>query len=401
MTTNTSWNRFSKSMHWLIALCIFVAATLGWIAHEAVMSPGKLQLFLWHKSVGITVLGLMFLRLVWRLTHTAPEDVSGLSARELKLAKLGHWVLYGFAVLLPLSGWILNSAANYPFRWFGLIEVPMLMGPDKDIQTAATRAHWVLFCILAALVAGHVLMACKHHLAGIPLLARMLPLRLGLVSTLAFLLGLSALCVGLAYTTSYSTPATTTNQGQSVEQAEVEEVVSATQTGTSLASLWVLNREASSLGFVGTYDAIEFEGGFSEFEPVINFNPQDLARSKFDVTINITTVDTDNYDRDELLPLKDWFWFEKFQEAKYIATSFESLESGQYRANGELDLKGVSKVVPLDFSWEVVDENTAKLVGTAVINRRDFGVGAGGWFDDPTVGFEVKVRVDLSLTQPN
>lgn len=399
MTTNTNWSRVSKSLHWLIALCIFVAATLGWIAHESSISPGKLQLYLWHKSVGITVLGLMFLRLVWRLTHAAPEDVSGLSAQELKLANIGHWVLYAFAILLPLSGWILNSAANYPFRWFGLFEVPMLMGADKDIQTAATRAHWILFCILAALVAGHVVMAFKHHLAGIPLLARMLPQRLGLVPTLVFLLGLSAAWVGLAYTMSYSTPATTASQTQAVEQTVTQESVSAAPAGSKSAPLWVMSSETSSLMFIGTYDAIEFEGGFSEFEPAIHFDPADLAGSNFDVRINITTVDTDNYDRDELLPLKNWFWFEQFQEAKYVASSFESIDNGQFRANGVLDLKGVSKTVPLDFSWEVVDASTAKLVGTAVMNRRDFLIGAGGWFDDPTVGYEVKVLVDLTLTK--
>ncbi len=401
MSDNVSWNRFAKSMHWLIALCIFVAATLGWIAHESAMSPGKLQLFLWHKSVGITVLGLMFLRLVWRVTHAAPQDPSGMTAQELKLANLGHWVLYAFAILLPLSGWILNSAANYPFRWFGLFEIPMLMGPDKDIQTAATRAHWTLFCILAALVAGHVVMAFKHHLAGIPLLSRMLPERLGIVPTLAFLLGLSAAWVGLAYTMSYSTPSSTANQDQSAGQAVTQESVSGVSAGAKTAPLWVMDAESSSLTFIATYDDIEFEGGFSEFAPVINFDPTDLAGSSFDVSINTTTVDTDNYDRDELLPLTDWFWFEKYQEAVYVATSFESLESGQYRANGVLDLKGVSKVVPLDFNWEVVDENTAKLVGTAPINRRDFAIGAGGWFDDPTVGFEVKVLVDLTLTKSN
>lgn len=400
MTTNTSWNRVAKSLHWLIALCIFVAATLGWIAHESAISPGKLQLFLWHKSVGITVLGLMFLRLVWRLTHAAPQDVSGMSAQELKLANIGHWVLYAFAILLPLSGWILNSAANYPFRWFGLFEVPMLMGADKDIQTAATRAHWLLFCILAALVAGHVAMAFKHHLAGIPLLSRMLPERLGLVPTLVFLLGLSGAWVALAYTMSYSTPAGDAgNQTQAVEQDVTDESISATTAGVKSAPLWVMDAENSSLKFIATYDQIEFEGGFSEFAPVIHFDPADLGGSNFDVSINTTTVDTDNYDRDELLPLKDWFWFEEFQEAKYIASSFESLTGGQYRANGVLDLKGVSKAVPLDFSWEVVDESTAKLVGTAVMNRRDFAIGAGGWFDDPTVGYEIKVLVDITLTK--
>ncbi len=400
MAHQTGWNGIAKSMHWLIALLIFVAATLGWIAHEAVMSPGKLQLFLWHKSVGISVLGLMILRLVWRLTQGAPDDVSGMTAKELKLASLGHWVVYAFAILLPLSGWILNSAANYPFRWFGLFEVPMLIGPDKDIQAAATRAHWGLFCILAALVAGHVAMAFKHQLAGVPLLSRMLPKRFGLIPTLVMLAGLSVAFVGLAYKTSYSSSAATpVSTDEPVVTEVIQQTTNATPDSAKTAPLWVMDAEASSLNFIGTYDEIEFEGGFAEFEPVIQFDANDLMGSLFDVTIKLTSVATGSADRDELLPNQDWFWFEEYQLAKYVASSFEALEADRYRANGTLDLKGVNKPVALEFTWQEVGDGKVTLVGEALLNRTDFGIGAGYWADDPTVGFQVRVMVDLTLTQ--
>ncbi len=170
MTTSSSWNPVAKSFHWIRALLIFVAATLGWVSHEASLSPGKLQLYIWHKSVGLTVLGIMILRLVWRLTQQSPPDVEGLSQQNHKLANYGHFAVYVFAILMPLSGWILNSAANYPFKWFGWFEVPMLVGPSESIQASASTVHLVFFWVLAILVVGHIAMAFKHHLAGIPLL---------------------------------------------------------------------------------------------------------------------------------------------------------------------------------------------------------------------------------------
>lgn len=395
---NSSWNSFSKSLHWLIALCIFVAATLGWVAHEAVMSPGKLQLFLWHKSVGITVLALMILRLVWRLTSTTPPELEAFSTKEAKLARLGHWVVYVFAILMPLSGWIMNSAANYPFQWFGLFEVPMILDADKDIQAAAARAHLALFWVLALLIVGHVAMAFKHHLAGFPLFQRMLPGRWRLLPTLGLLFGLALGWVALAYTNAY-TPVgqSSTNDAIAPDAAVEARPVATTNAGEPDAKLWAMTPEKSKLGFLATYDEIEFEGGFADFTPQLNFDPENLSGSRFDVVIDTSTVSTGSSDRDEMLPQEDWFWVENFATARYLANSFEALDDGKFQANGNLDLKGVQKPVALVFEWKANDDGSVQLIGEAVINRTDFGIGAGYWVDDPTVGFEIRVLVDLSL----
>jgi len=271
------------------------------------LSPGKLQLYIWHKSVGLTVLGMMILRLVWRLTQQSPTAVGGLSAKNHKLANYGHFAVYVFAILMPLSGWILNSAANYPFKWFGLFEVPMLVGASESLQASASRVHLVFFWILAILVAGHVGMAFKHHLAGIPLLQRMLPGRVGALPTLALLWFATAALFGLAYTNSYELtkrPSIAEPEGSS-ETTVASSAAAATK--TDLAPAWKMLADDSSLTFTGTYDEIEFPGGFSKFSPELYFDPQDLSKSFFDVSIDVTSVATDSYDRDEEMPTKMWF----------------------------------------------------------------------------------------------
>jgi len=77
---------------------------------------------------------------------------------------------------LPLTGWVINSAANVPVRLFWLIPLPDITGPGRGLQEAATAAHVALFIALAALVALHVGAALRHHyLKQDDVLQRMLP----------------------------------------------------------------------------------------------------------------------------------------------------------------------------------------------------------------------------------
>jgi len=77
---------------------------------------------------------------------------------------------------MPMTGWIVNSAANIPFRLFWLIPVPAIVEPDKATADAAARAHFVLFVVLSLLLAAHIGAALRHHfLKRNDVLVRMLP----------------------------------------------------------------------------------------------------------------------------------------------------------------------------------------------------------------------------------
>lgn len=397
MPATTTWNNPAKTFHWLVALMIFTAAALGILADNVEMSPGKLQLFVWHKSVGITVLGVMILRLIWKFVSFEPEEVSGLSATNIKLANLGHWLLYAVAILMPLSGWIVTSAANFPFKWFGLFEFPLPWATNEALQAQAEVAHGSLFLILIILILGHVVMAFKHQLAGVPLLQRMLPGKLGAAPTIGLVIVLAAAWVALAWTSSYqNVPASPSEPAvsQLANTSETEVIVQ--EVDASETDNWVMLVEESTLGFIGDYAGVEFNGGFASFSPQIAFDPDKLDQSVFDVLIDITSAFTESPDMDSSIPNADWFHFDVFPQSTYKATSFVTSETG-YIAQGVLSLKGVSQPVDLDFQWLESESGQVNLVGEAQVNRLDFGVGSGYWAEDPTVGFEVKVVVDLLL----
>lgn len=175
--TETRWGSVAQAFHWLIAALIVVQGAIGLTMVELGMTPTKVKVFALHKSIGLTVLALVLLRLAWRLTQRAPREVP-MPRWQLAAARTSHFLLYVLILALPFSGWLFNSAANFPLEWFGMFHVPSLThGLDPVLKAFALRAHVVLFWVLVAVVAVHVFAALWHHFRQRDeVLLRMLPM---------------------------------------------------------------------------------------------------------------------------------------------------------------------------------------------------------------------------------
>lgn len=176
--TDDSWGAVAKFLHWSIALLIFAQFALGWLAVTWRLSPTKLELFIWHKSMGLLVLTLVVLRLLWRSANPVPALPLATTRAEWLAARGSHAVLYALTIALPVSGWVINSAANIPLRVFWWFPLPALTAPDKALAETAKQVHFGLFIVLAAVLAVHVAAALRHHyIKRNDVLARMLPQR--------------------------------------------------------------------------------------------------------------------------------------------------------------------------------------------------------------------------------
>ncbi|HMH19977.1 MAG TPA: cytochrome b, partial [Burkholderiales bacterium] len=162
--------------HWLIAALILSQIALGLTAAGWHLSPTKLNLFVWHKSIGMLILALVVLRLLWRLGNPAPALPAGMSALERRAAQASHFLLYAVAIAMPLTGWVINSAAKVPFQIFWTVPLPAIVSPDKGTADAAALAHFSLFVLLAAVLIAHISAALRHHFVKHDdVLLRMLP----------------------------------------------------------------------------------------------------------------------------------------------------------------------------------------------------------------------------------
>ena len=93
-------------------------------------------------------------------------------------AHLSHYGLYALLFAMPLTGWLMSSAHNYPVSWFGLVQLPDLVAPDRDLSHDLEDVHETLSNVLLGLAALHVLAALKHQFIDRDgLLLRMLPWR--------------------------------------------------------------------------------------------------------------------------------------------------------------------------------------------------------------------------------
>ena len=177
--TSANWGSIAKLFHWLIALFIIGNMVLGYWAEGLSLSPTKVEAFYWHKTIGLTVLWLAVLRLLWRVTNPTPRLPGDMAGWERALAHASHFLLYTLMIAMPLSGWIINSAANFPIDLYGFLPVPDLVPADMNesaIEEVAKIVHYYLFIAICVLLGLHVAGALKHHFVnGDGVLKRMLP----------------------------------------------------------------------------------------------------------------------------------------------------------------------------------------------------------------------------------
>ena len=170
------YTRTALALHWLVALVIFAALPLGLYMHELPLSPRKLQLYSYHKWLGISALLLVLIRLAWRGLHRPPA-IAATTPRWQQMAAHGtHTLLYLLMLIVPFSGWLMSSALGFPVVWFGVLPLPDLVGKDKELGEALKIVHAWLNYGLLTLVALHVAAALQHHfIERDDTLQRMLP----------------------------------------------------------------------------------------------------------------------------------------------------------------------------------------------------------------------------------
>ncbi|MFT3728963.1 MAG: cytochrome b [Terricaulis sp.] len=173
-------------LHWIIAIGIVTNVALAWLWPHSLPDDAVRPAIDFHKSVGITILGLALMRILWRFSHAAPAMPTTYQKWEISLAHITHVLLYVILFAMPLTGWIMDSAykdaAAHPMHYFGTFEFPripwilQLQQPLKEnIHTWFGKAHEWLSYLLYGLFVLHVSGALKHQLAGDKELQRMLP----------------------------------------------------------------------------------------------------------------------------------------------------------------------------------------------------------------------------------
>ncbi len=125
-------------------------------------SPNHLQVYEIHKSFGVIILLLIFLRILNRLIKKAPALPKTMSKIEQILAHLGHLGLYASMIVVPLSGFLMSNSFGFPVKFFGT-ELPVLIGTNFDHGKLFAEIHELGAYALLGLVVVHVAAVIKHR----------------------------------------------------------------------------------------------------------------------------------------------------------------------------------------------------------------------------------------------
>lgn len=149
-------------LHWVIAILLIGLLALGIYMVRLPISLEKLKFYGWHKEYGILALMLALVRIAWRFANATPL-LNELALWERFAARLVHWAFYVFMFAMPITGWLVTSAAGLPVSFFGLFVLPTLIAPNEAQFNLFAEIHeWLGYGLIATIIL-HVSAALKHH----------------------------------------------------------------------------------------------------------------------------------------------------------------------------------------------------------------------------------------------
>ncbi|MCW5516945.1 YceI family protein [Muriicola sp. Z0-33] len=170
------------------------------------------------------------------------------------------------------------------------------------------------------------------------------------------------------------------------------------------ARKWKIDKSHTSVNFSINHFFSSITGKFTDFEGMINFDPNNLAGSKADLSISISSVNTDNGERDKKLQSSDFFDVKTFPKMIFKSTKFDKKSEKEYLVHGNLTIRDITKDVVLQMKITGEMEHPMMkgiiILGIAIettIDRTDYKVGTGDWAATKVVGDEVKIHIPIEL----
>jgi cytochrome b561 len=161
MTDRLNYGATAKIMHWLIVAMLLIQFPIGWLMPDihGSMQPGSAMVL--HVSFGMTILALIVLRLIWRVTHpVAPEQ--SLPAWQRLTSEAVHWLLYVLVLASTLSGWLFASLRGWILTYFFAVPLPMLAAANPAGVHAIDGLHQIAEWALLVVIGVHVASALVH-----------------------------------------------------------------------------------------------------------------------------------------------------------------------------------------------------------------------------------------------
>jgi len=161
--SSSAYGAVARVLHWGIVILIIAQYVLAETFEELPDGPEKLATITNHMSIGLLVLLLAVARIGWKVSNRGLPPPVPMPRPQRIAAAAAHGLLYLLLFALPLSGWIMSSAAGRPPVFFGLFGLPGLVGENHDLHEALEEVHELLFNTVVVIAALHAVAALYHQ----------------------------------------------------------------------------------------------------------------------------------------------------------------------------------------------------------------------------------------------
>ncbi len=391
-----------------MAIIIVSLLIMGFTMIEMDRSPLMGKLYMMHKSFGMLILLLVGFRILWKHRTSKPAPLPNHRPWERTLSALTHILLYIGMIGMPLSGWIMSSAGEYPIQFFGLFEIPAFVSKNETLFNNSLLAHELTSYMLLCAIGLHFLGAAKHHFIDQDTTFARMGTKNRVLSTI--------IIIALGGTLAAPTFMASKKIINAITKEKIHEHKEQLQpdhdkhtdnaTNTLSPDLWTIDLDKSTIQFTATQYGQDFTGTFAKFSGTIIFNPNTLNKSTATIMIDTTSIATGSSDRDAQTQDTDWFNTANNDNAtaKFESTSFEKTDSNHYIAKGHLTLRGTRLPLNFPFSLEFSSgdngDKTANMQADFTLNRLDFKIGQGQWKATDIIGNKIKIHLDLTALSP-
>jgi polyisoprenoid-binding protein YceI len=178
--------------------------------------------------------------------------------------------------------------------------------------------------------------------------------------------------------------------------------IASTQPLLAAVRSWELDKAHTNFYFTVDHIYSKIRGHFNEYGGEVQFDPKNLAESKFSFKIETASIDTNIAKRDKHLQSADFFDTEKYPLMTFESTKITDAGNGLYQVLGKFTVKGVEYELLLPLTLAGVKDHpmvkgkeVAGFNGKVTIDRLAYKVGNGKFFDLGVVGKDVEILVTI------
>jgi len=161
--SSNSYGAVAKLLHWVIAAAIIVMVFLGFGSGWVPRGPWVGKILFIHKSLGLTILLLMLVRLGWRWLNPIPSYPKKMPLWEIFSAKTVQFLFYILIIAIVVVGLSMSSFAGHATVFWGWINVSLPVIQNKNNAHLLANIHFYIAWIIIALFVLHVSGAYYHH----------------------------------------------------------------------------------------------------------------------------------------------------------------------------------------------------------------------------------------------